>query len=407
MSLFSTRGIKLFSDLDIDLKITSFIPKESLRLLVCHKDDELIWNVKINDHFDKFAVIAKVGDVNVYAPTSGSISEIYIENFKGTPCVFCKIVNDEFQMPSYPVLKQEELPKDIFELRKLALDAVICDDYNNKLFYETLNSTCVYKKIILNCCDDEPYNLSKTATFMNFSDEVLEGLKIIANSMEIPQLEIAIFKNFRTERFLKTNSFNIDILKLDTHYPISSKLKRLIYKEHAFIVTPEICKAVYRASYFKEPSTTRIISAWGDGLLEPKILEVPLGTPINDILKHCSSSKVINKIVASGVISGYLTAPHLSITRYDDAVTVLTEQLDETQKDCINCGKCIEVCPEGLAPCYILKTPSKLIESKFLNTFRFCSECGCCSYICPARIPLKSYIKSYKLQLKKVQNEQK
>jgi Na+-translocating ferredoxin:NAD+ oxidoreductase subunit C len=56
---------------------------------------------------------------------------------------------------------------------------------------------------------------------------------------------------------------------------------------------------------------------------------------------------------------------------------------------CIRCGRCMDVCPYGLAP-FLL---SKLEEAGRTGALvreglGECVECGCCAYVCPVRIPL-------------------
>lgn len=405
MAIFKRGGIKLFTDLDIDFNIVNFTPNDNLCLLVGHFDDDVEWKYQLNEHFEKFAILAVVNGINLFAPLSGVIEKIYLYDFKGKKCLFCSIKIDKEQPPSYPALNFDDEPQDIFSLKQLALDAAITDDYKKQLFFETLNSTKLYKKIILNCCDDEPYVLSKTAMLINYKDEVIDGLNLIANALNIPKREVLIFKNFITNKYFKKDVYGIKVFKYRMQYPISARLHKREALEKALIVTPEICKAIYRAAIFKEPYTNKVVSVWGDSLSKPQILDLPLGTPVNDVLKKCEANENITRVIASGVISGYLTAPYLPITRYDNSITVVEEIPELKQNECINCGKCLEVCPVGLAPCYILQKPFKMWESRFFKTFHYCIECGCCSYVCPANIPLKSYIKSYNSQSKKVQDE--
>ncbi len=406
MSIFSNRGIKLFTDLDIDFNIVGFAPKEKLCLLIGSTDDDIVWNYSVNEKFEKLDIIAVVNEIPVFAPLGGKIEKVYSSEFKGQKSVFCTIIIDEVQPPSYPILEHEEEPTDIFTFKKLLVDAAIQDDFKKQPFIETLYSTKKYKKVILNCCDDQPYVLSKTATLMNYTDEVLGGLELIKSCLNIKYKEAVIFKNFIVNKILKGNLKDIRVTKSKMKYPVSSYFSKREHRESALIVTPEMCRAVYRASFFKEPTVTKIITAWGDALNNPKIIELPFGTLVNDILNFCDANKTIGKIISSGVIAGYLTAPYLPITQFDDSVTALIENVEFKQQECINCGRCLEVCPAGLAPCYILQKPYKIGESKFFKTFNYCIECGCCSYVCPANIPLKSYIKSYKAQSKKVQDEQ-
>ena len=62
---------------------------------------------------------------------------------------------------------------------------------------------------------------------------------------------------------------------------------------------------------------------------------------------------------------------------------------------CINCGRCVNVCPGHVLPARL----AKLAERGDMAGFEAldgmeCCECGCCSYICPAKRPLTQSIKS-------------
>ena len=62
---------------------------------------------------------------------------------------------------------------------------------------------------------------------------------------------------------------------------------------------------------------------------------------------------------------------------------------------CINCGRCVEVCPERILPSRLADQAAHFDEEAFLaNDGLECCECGCCSFICPAKRPLTQEIKS-------------
>ena len=67
----------------------------------------------------------------------------------------------------------------------------------------------------------------------------------------------------------------------------------------------------------------------------------------------------------------------------------------EIQTACINCGRCVGVCPGHVVPARL----ATLAENGDMEGFEKmdgmeCCECGCCSYICPAKRPLTQSIKS-------------
>ena len=67
---------------------------------------------------------------------------------------------------------------------------------------------------------------------------------------------------------------------------------------------------------------------------------------------------------------------------------------------CLNCGKCVEICPMNIMPNIIANFAQK---ERFDDAEEFnaldCFECGACSYICPAKINLVQNIKYAKFKI--------
>ena len=67
---------------------------------------------------------------------------------------------------------------------------------------------------------------------------------------------------------------------------------------------------------------------------------------------------------------------------------------------CINCGRCVEACPEQLIPSRLAKMSDNGLSADFekWNGLEFI-ECGSCSYVCPAKRQLAQSIKTMKKQV--------
>ena len=64
---------------------------------------------------------------------------------------------------------------------------------------------------------------------------------------------------------------------------------------------------------------------------------------------------------------------------------------------CINCGRCVEVCPEQLIPSRLHKFADQGREAKFEKWNGLeCIECGSCTYVCPSRRQVAQSIKTMK-----------
>ena len=53
---------------------------------------------------------------------------------------------------------------------------------------------------------------------------------------------------------------------------------------------------------------------------------------------------------------------------------------------CINCGRCVEVCPSRIIPSRLADFAEHHDEEEFTKWEGLeCMECGSCSYVCPAK----------------------
>ena len=67
------------------------------------------------------------------------------------------------------------------------------------------------------------------------------------------------------------------------------------------------------------------------------------------------------------------------------------------EKECIKCGRCVDVCPMELQPLEIYKL-GQLGDAEGLLKLNVmdCFSCKCCEYICSSKIPLVSKINAAK-----------
>ena len=84
----------------------------------------------------------------------------------------------------------------------------------------------------------------------------------------------------------------------------------------------------------------------------------------------------------------------LIITKDINAILVIENNFTRSLP-CISCGKCLEVCPAGIYPAFIMKNISNIKELECLKAGE-CIECGLCSYICPSKIEVREFVKAAK-----------
>lgn len=79
------------------------------------------------------------------------------------------------------------------------------------------------------------------------------------------------------------------------------------------------------------------------------------------------------------------------ITKQTTAILALTKEETNRRRTeaCIRCGRCLEACPERLAPCELFRRIEKRRYSDAMDIgLGECTQCGACGYVCPSRIHL-------------------
>ncbi len=125
---------------------------------------------------------------------------------------------------------------------------------------------------------------------------------------------------------------------------------------------------------------------------------VRLGTRIRDVLAHAGIEPgERDRVVAGGPMRGYsLFSLDGSIDAGVDALTVVPADTFPgwSTEPCVNCGRCIDICPVDLQ----VQLISRFAEFELFDRtpeldIDRCFECGLCAVVCTARRPLLQYIR--------------
>ena len=143
-----------------------------------------------------------------------------------------------------------------------------------------------------------------------------------------------------------------------------------------------------------EPLTSRIVTVTGSGVANATNVEVPIGTPIRDMIEFCGGYRGdVARLILGGNMMGYaLPGDDLPITKAGNCI--VAAHADEVRDSfgewpCIRCGDCADVCPPRLLPQELLRA-STARDFDRLDTLGLndCIECGCCDIACPSQIAL-------------------
>ena len=272
--------------------------------------------------------------------------------------------------------------------------------------------------ILVNGAECEPYITSDYRRMIEEPDKVVKGLQVILTLFDSAKGYICIEDNkpdcIAKMKELVKDIDRIEVKEVMTKYPQGGE-RTLIYAATGreinsgmlpadvgcVVDNVETVISVYKAVILGRPVNSRVVTMSGDGIKEPKNLLVLSGTDMSELIDVAGGLKAkIAKAISGGPMMGFaLYDLHVPCTKTTSAFLFLehdaVSEAQEIQTACINCGRCVSVCPGHVLPARL----AKLAERGDMAGFEAmdgmeCCECGCCSYICPAKRPLTQSIKS-------------
>ena len=278
--------------------------------------------------------------------------------------------------------------------------------------------------VIANCAECEPYLTSDYRRMIEEPEKIVEGMKVILRLFDKAKGILAVEDNkpdcVAALKKLTADEKDITVKALKTKYPQGAE-RQLIYASTGRAINSSMLPAdagcivdnvdtivaINQAVREGKPLMHRIVTVTGDAVADPRNFIVRIGTNYHELVEEAGGFKTEHaKIVPRGPMMGFaLFGLDVPTTKTSSALLCMTE--DEVSRyepsACINCGRCVEVCPGRVLPSKLADFAEQGDDEKFLayNGME-CCECGCCSYVCPAKRPLTQEIKSMrKIQLAK------
>jgi Na+-translocating ferredoxin:NAD+ oxidoreductase subunit C len=278
--------------------------------------------------------------------------------------------------------------------------------------------------LLVNGCECEPYLNTDNRLMIEHPEEILAGIRIVQKILGVERVFVGVEEN-KPEAIAALGRFadespSVELVSLKTKYPQGAEralIKRILDREvppppkglpfdvGVIVSNVGTLFAIYEAVVKGLPLFQRVITVSGEGLTRPGNYLVKIGTPIKDILQYCFDKNVdgvldVYDVKMGGAVMGIPQASlESSVIKGTTGLTVLRKYpvTVSEERDCIKCGRCVEVCPMQLYPLFYgfygkKGDLGKAIEYKVEE----CVECGCCEYICAAKIALLSFIRQEK-----------
>ncbi|QSX34199.1 electron transport complex subunit RsxC [Shewanella avicenniae] len=267
--------------------------------------------------------------------------------------------------------------------------------------------------LVINGGECEPYLTCDDVAMQEYAPEVIAGVKLLMIASGTKKAIIGVEDNkpaaLAQLKSAASEDDAIEVRAAPSIYPMGSErhlIKFLTGKEvpmggHAGAIGVLVhniatARAVYQAVRFQRPLVSRVITVSGKGIGSPRNVEVPVGTPVNEVLEYCGGVKEsTSRLLFGGPMMGQvISSPYIPIDKTVGGILALTDDEVKTreQTECIRCGQCVRACPMGLMP-FQMAAYARL--SDFSKTeelgVNHCLSCGACSYVCPASLPLVQY----------------
>ena len=379
---------------------------------------------------DRVLVGQKIGEAsgfisaNIHSSVSGTVKKIEPRLVtKGTNVMSVVIENDNlyeeqaWDLKDYSEMTKEEKLEAIEEAGIVGMGGA---GFPTNVKLSPKNPDEI-NYIIVNGAECEPYLTSDYRRMVEQPEVLIEGLKIILSLFDNAKGIIAVEDNkldviINLKKLTKKED-NIEIKAVYTKYPQGGE-RALIYALTGRQVNSSMLPAdvgcvvnnvdtvfaIYNALINHKPLISRIVTISGDDICEPGNFLVPIGTNVNEVIEAAGGfKKEPEKIICGGPMMGTaIFSTDIPVIKGTSAI--LAFKKDDVARSeatsCINCGKCLSVCPGRVMPSRLADYAEHGDVESFVENYGMeCCECGCCSYICPAKRNLTQSIKSMRGQV--------
>ncbi|MGN1442343.1 MAG: electron transport complex subunit RsxC [Acutalibacteraceae bacterium] len=273
--------------------------------------------------------------------------------------------------------------------------------------------------LIINAAECEPYITVDYRECVENGENILEGVYKLQEFFKFKQVIIAIEDNkpkaFKVlKEIADKDNMDGDVVKLMTlksRYPQGAE-KMMVLSATGRKVPPgklpadvgcvvmNVASVAFVGRYLKtgKPLISRSITVDGTAIKQPKNLRVPIGTNLQDIIDYCGGFiKEPRKIIFGGPMMGVaICDTNAPLCKQNNALLAFADSSDivKKERDCIRCGRCVDVCPMSLMPTLIERFAKiKDVDSLKHSGVMVCMECGSCAYTCPSGRPLVQYMR--------------
>lgn len=367
---------------------------------------------------DSVCVGTKIADTDapvsapVHASVSGKVEKItWVKTPGGGRCQAVEIVSDGKMTPD-PALKPVTVSgkQDLLDAaRNCGLVGLGGAGFPAHI---KLNPKDPVDTLIINGAECEPYVTTDYRCCLEDQEDLLNGVLLLMEYLGVMRIVIAIENNkkeaIRRLYEIVSDKSDIDdrvqLMELPSKYPQGAE-KVIVYSvtgrkltagklpSRAGCIVMNVTTVAKLGHYIRTgmPLVSRRVTVDGSAVGEPKNVQVPIGTPLHEVLAFCQTDfENVRELILGGPMMGTsLPDDDFPVTKTTGAVLAFSERRFLQPTGCIHCGKCAANCPMNLNPSAIERAyradQAEQIRRLYVD---YCMECGCCAFVCPASRPL-------------------
>ena len=266
--------------------------------------------------------------------------------------------------------------------------------------------------VLLNGCECEPRLTADHRLLLEYADDIVFGLKAIMKAVDAPRGIIVIEDNKPDAIELLRSKIEgiegMEVCVAKTKYPQGGEkmlIKRTLGRSvpsgklpadvGACVSNVSTVKAISDAIQTGMPLIERITTVTGKYIRCPGNFIVKVGTNTADLIDYCGGISDPNATVkAGGPMMGFVQSDlNVPIMKGSNGIIAIDTDISEPNQ-CIQCGRCVDVCPMELKPLYFYKYAAQQNWEGFKEqNVMDCMECRCCEFICSSKLPLVDMIK--------------
>lgn len=279
-----------------------------------------------------------------------------------------------------------------------ALKAEIVDEFDGMPLDRKLTHLAESKPdLLIACCfDEDPYTSSAQAVLREDAEKAAAGLELAAKACGAKEMLIAAASQRELHRLAGKN-IKISAVSAGKRYPARTLLLQKLCRngKKAAYLGIQSCAALADAVNEGKPQSETVVTVAGDGVRRWMNCRVPIGTPVETVLKAAQPEDSIRLVVIGSSVTGRtvrdLTLPVTAATR---CVIALKKAPSEQSYPCVRCGRCMRACPVGVIPWLVYREmESGEPDPLLLFHVNECVDCQACGLVCPSGIDLAAEVK--------------